>query len=104
MPDRTVRLYGAHRLHVWASATEDGGFVIEGQDLGRPGMVEYEYSLRVAAADVPRVVEALGGEPGDDVLTLLERSGERLVRAGESTWLKSLGLEPAFWSRSEYED
>ncbi|MBM7791002.1 hypothetical protein [Tenggerimyces flavus] len=104
MTGRTVRMYAAHRLHVWASATDDRGFVIEGQDLGRPGMVEYEYSLRVAPADVPRVVAALGGQPGDDVLDLLEREGELLVRAGESTWLKSLGLEPEFWSRSEYED
>lgn len=104
MSARTVRLYAAHRLYVEASATDDGGFVIEGQDLGRPGMVEYEYSLRVAAAGVPRVVEALGGQPGDDVLELLERNGEELVRRGESTWLKSLGLEPELWSRSEYDD
>lgn len=107
MTGRTVRMYAAHRLHVSARATDDGGFVIDGQDLGRPGMVEYEYALSVAAADVPRVLQALltlGGQPGDDVLDLLERHGELIVRAGEATWLKSLGLTPEFWSRSEYDD
>lgn len=94
-------MHAADRLFVDASLTDDGELVIAGQDLGRPGMAEYEYSLRVPAADIPTVVGALGGGPGDDVLALLERDGQQIVRRGEKSWLESLGLRPAFWSRTE---
>lgn len=64
----------------WLGAYVDlaGALHIDGQDLG-PGTAmvssdgEYEWFETVAAADVPRLVAALGGGPGDDVLDLLAR-------------------------------
>ncbi len=66
-----------HRF-LWAYVDEGGALHIDGQDLGPgTGMVsgdgEYEWFKTIAAADVPRVVVLLGGQPGDDVLDLLER-------------------------------
>ena len=34
---------------------------------------EYEWFQTIAAADVPRLVVLLGGQPGDDILDVLER-------------------------------
>ncbi len=53
-----------------------GNLHIDGHDLG-PGTApvssdgEYEWFQTVRAADVPRLIEVLGGKPGDDVLDLL---------------------------------
>lgn len=105
MHERTqVKLWGADGLTVTASLLEDGSLSIRGQDLnaGRvfgPGGSEYEYGLTVTPADVPRVVAALGGRPGGDVLALLEVHGQQIVSGGEQTWLRGLGIEPGFWSR-----
>ena len=83
------------RLFVEAVITDDGDLVFEGQDLnGWLGYAEYEYWVTAPAALVPRVVSALGGSPGDDVLDLLADNAEEIVRRGESTWLRSLGIEP----------
>ena len=54
---------------------------------------EYEWFQTIAAADVPRVVELLGGRPGEDVLDVLERGFtgarshelEALLRASDIT-------------------
>jgi hypothetical protein len=99
-----VKLWETDGLTVRASLLEDGRLSITGQDLnaGRvfgPGNSEYEYGLTVATADVDAVVVALGGRPGDDVLALLELHGQQIVTVGEQTWLRGLGIEPAFWSR-----
>lgn len=48
---------------------------------------------------MPRVVAALGGAPGDDVLALLSGQAERIIRTGETRWLREIGVKPAFWSR-----
>ena len=64
----------------WLGAYVDGAgdLHVDGQDLG-PGTAmvssdgEYEWFETVAASDVPRLVALLGGQPGDDVLVLLER-------------------------------
>jgi hypothetical protein len=64
----------------WLGAYVDGAGAlhIDGQDLG-PGTAmvssdgEYEWFVTVAAGDVDRLVALLGGQPGDDVLVLLER-------------------------------
>ena len=89
------------RLFVQAVITDDGDLVFEGQDLnGRLGYAEYEYWVTAPAALVPRVVSALGGSPGDDVLDLLAEHAEEIVRRGESTWLRSLGIEPGISTHS----
>lgn len=105
MQERTqVKLWGADGLTVTAALLEDGRLSITGVDAnaGRvfgPGSSEYEYGLTVATADVHQVITALGGRPGDDVLALLELHGQQIVTVGEQTWLRGLGIEPAFWSR-----
>ena len=84
----------ANRPHVDAVLTDAGDLVFEGHDLnGWLGSAEYEYWETVPAAMVPRVVAALGGAPGDDVLALLADHGDEVVLRGESTWLRSLGIE-----------
>ncbi len=89
------------RLFVQAVVTDDGDLVFEGQDLnGWLGYAEYEYWVTAPAAVVPRVVAALGGEPGEDVLALLADHAEEIVMRGESTWLRSLGIDPAIETHS----
>jgi hypothetical protein len=89
------RIWSQNRLYVDALLTDEGDLVFEGQDLnGWLGYAEYEYWVTAPAAVVPRVVSALGGSPGDDVLSLLAEHAAEVVGRGESTWLRSLGLEP----------
>ncbi|MBF4770473.1 hypothetical protein ISU10_22090 [Nocardioides agariphilus] len=89
------------RLFVEAVLEDDGDLVFEGQDLnGWLGYAEYEYWVTAPAALVPRVVAALGGSPGDDVLGLIAAHAEEIVGRGESTWLKSLGIEPGISTHS----
>ena len=86
---------------VEAVLTDDGDLVFEGQDLnGWLGYAEYEYWVTAPAAVVPRVVAALGGSPDDDVLALLAENAEEIVRQGESTWLRSLGIDPGISTHS----
>lgn len=80
---RTVRLRderdGRDSRHLWAYLDDRGRLHIDGQDLG-PGTApvssdgEYEWFRTIEAADVPRVVELLRGQPGEYVLTLLKRN------------------------------
>jgi hypothetical protein len=97
---RTVTLRdereGADTRWLGASVDAGGALHIDGHDLG-PGTAmvssdgEYEWFKTVAAADVPRLVTALGGQAGDDVLDLLEREWtgprsyefERLLRESD---------------------
>lgn len=94
-----VSLWGRDRLYVGARLTPEGALVIEGQDLS--GASEYEYALTVPAAQVPQVLAGLAGRPGDDVLALLKTHAATIVETGELTWLRSLGIEPEFWSRRD---
>ena len=87
---RTLR--SRNRLHVDAVLTDAGDPVFEGQDLN--GSLGHRSRWEtVPAAMVPRVVAALGGAPGDDVLALLADHGDEVVLRGESTWLRSLGID-----------
>ena len=72
---------GVHTL--WAYLDRSGRLHIEGEDFGLTNASvnaqgEYEWHETIAATDVPKVVELLGGSPDDDVLQLLEKnwSGE----------------------------
>ena len=89
------------RLFVEAVLTDEGDLVFEGQDLnGWLGDAEYEYWVTAPAVLVPRVVSALGGSPDDDVLSLVAEHAEEIVRRGESTWLRALGIEPGISTHS----
>ena len=89
------RIWSKNRLYVDAVLTDGGDLVFEGQDLnGWLGYAEYEYWVNAPASLVPRVVAALGGEPGEDVLGLLAAHADEVVTRGESTWLRSIGIEP----------
>ena len=93
--------------HLDARLTEAGDVVIEGQDLGPgvarifgPGLTEYEWTHTVRAKDVSLLVAALGGEPDDEVLTLIERTCSGSDAARLATLLAGGGPIPAeFWSR-----
>ena len=94
MPARR-RLWSRDGLHIDAALTSSGDLVFEGQDLnGWLDSEEYEYWVTATAVLVPRVVTALGGSPGDDVLALLVAHADEIVVRGESTWLRSLGIDP----------
>lgn len=99
MEQRRVTLHAKNGLSVWARTHDDGRLSIEGQDLNPPIGKEYEYALTVAADDVDRVFEALGGRQGQDVLDLVECHALAIVRGGELSWFESLGVSPEFWSR-----
>jgi hypothetical protein len=92
-------MWSRNGLHVDASVNDDGTLLISGQDLQTFGDDEYEYALTVARDDVAKVTAALGGAPGDDVIALLVDDAEDIINIGELTWLRSIGVEPAFWSR-----
>jgi len=99
---RTVTMFDRDRLYVWASITAEGELRIEGQDLGGyPGTKEYEYAFSVAPEDLPTIRAALDATDDDDLLSLLEAAGEVIVHRGEGTWIRGLGITPAFWSRVE---
>ena len=100
MGERRRTLWARHRLHVDVVLTAQGDLVFEGQDLDPPmrDIDEYEYWVTVPAAEVPRVVLALGGRARDDVLALLETHAEHIVRTGERTWLTEHGIEHGFFS------
>lgn len=89
-----VKIYDAGGLAVWAEVDDEGTLTISGQDLsGHPSGQEYEYHLTVSASEVPIVIEALGGQPGDHVLSLLRAHAEAIVKRGELAWLKSIGVQ-----------
>ena len=83
-------------LVVRVRLTDDGDLVFAGQDLKPPFGDEYEYWITVPAKDIPTVIAALDGRPGDDVLELIAREAAPIIRQGERAWVTSLGIEPGF--------
>jgi hypothetical protein len=90
--------------HLAARRREDGGIVIEGQDLGRgvevlgPGLSEYEWVWTIAPDAVPSAIEALGGTEGDDPLQLLLGWSTDHGGTDPGTNLREAGVTIAFWS------
>lgn len=104
---RTVTLREEHAGadHRWLGASVDGAgnLHIDGQDLGpSTAMVssdgEYEWFETIAAADVPRLVGALGGAPGDDVLDLLARDWTGLRSYDFERLLRQSGIPVALFT------
>lgn len=66
---------------------DDGGLVIEGQDLsGRGGLAEYEYALTLTSTETEQLAGDLGVSP-DELLRTLEERASEIIR-GEKTWLE----------------
>ncbi|MEX2457756.1 MAG: hypothetical protein WD770_02080, partial [Actinomycetota bacterium] len=90
--------------HLEVARAENGDVVFTGQDLGDgveeifgEGLREYEWELRIRAEHVEAAVAALGGEPGPDILTLIERRGLDDVHVRRE--LDAAGVPVEFWSR-----
>jgi hypothetical protein len=92
--------------YLQAALLESGDLVIEGQDLGdelpvpgTSGVTEYEFAWTIPADQIPRLVELLGGEPGDDVLDLLVGRLPDEPSRQLASLLQAHGIEARFWSR-----
>jgi hypothetical protein len=86
-------------LVVRVRLTDDDDLEFAGQDFGgHPFADQYEYWITVPARDVPTIVAALNGQPGDDVLELVARHAASIIHQGERAWVESLGIEPRFYS------
>jgi hypothetical protein len=92
--------------HRWLALRDSGALDIAGQDIGPMverffGEREYEFARTVAAGAVPRLREALGIGPGDD---LLDAICARFSGPGSSAelerWIAEQGIETEFWSRT----
>lgn len=93
-------IWDQDRLSVKVGLTENGSLTFSGYDLKDNN--DYEYAITVAAADIPTVLAALPGRPEDDVIRRLKANAKMIITMGESTWLKSLGIETTFWSHGEW--
>ena len=98
------RADGSH-LALWAYLDTAGHLHIDGQDLGPvtkfvSGDGEYEYFKMVAKADIPRLIELLGGKPEDDILDLLGRSwaGDKSYDLEEILREGPIEVELGVWS------
>jgi hypothetical protein len=108
LPGRSVRLQNERRedgssLSIDARLERDGTLRIIGHDLGPVAEAispdgEYEWFYTIAAQDVPVLVIALGGQPGTDVIELLEQrwSGDAAYSLGAA--IRSSGVSSNFSS------
>ena len=107
--EHTVQLFQSRddrgTRSIWVTLVADGRLRIEGQDLGKSvavvgeGLTEYEWDWTVAAADVPRISELLGGPAGADPIASLRRWTTESNGRDPGQHLKDAGLELEFWSR-----
>lgn len=95
-----VNQFEPDNINIEARLQSDGGLEIYRQCLwrGTEGLNETESWTRVAAKDIPRAVEVLGGEPGTDILEVLaERwTCEDAARAIQSK-LEKAGITVEFF-------
>ncbi|HOX45985.1 MAG TPA: hypothetical protein PK668_20450 [Myxococcota bacterium] len=92
--------------HLEASFTDGGDLLLAGQDLGRgvsdffgEGGSEYEFAWSVKRTDLPRLLQALGGAPGADLLELLAARFTGPAAAGIQGFLEEHRIPAEFWSR-----
>ena len=87
--DRVVKLRdGENGRYLTTYVDEPGQLHLDGEDFGSAiGVItrrnSYEWFQTVAADDVPRAVELLDGQQGEDVLGLLERD---YTGPGRTSW------------------
>jgi hypothetical protein len=97
---------GQDRRSLDAYVEHGGDFVLDGQDLGPSvervfgeGLREYEWKRTVPAAEVPRLLEALGGSPGGDILDALEAWLVTHPPAQLEQLIAECAITSQFWSR-----
>jgi hypothetical protein len=110
LPFRSVSLQNEHRedgswLNIDVSLGLDGPLRIRGQDLGPVTKNispdgEYEWFDTIAAQDVPAMVVALGGQPGTDVIDLLEQRWSGDAAYNLDAAIRSSGVKYSFASYS----
>jgi hypothetical protein len=96
---------GQDRRSLDAYLATNGDFVLDGQDLGPSvewvfgeGIREYEWTRTVPAAEVPRLLVALGAT-GADVLDALEAWLATHTPGQLDTLIQACGISSEFWSR-----
>lgn len=101
-PERTVHLVADDdRWSVDARLAASGNLVFDGQDLGGP-YAEYEWGWTFTPSSFPLIRFALGGEPGEDVLDLVQEAFADKGFRDPGAWLhKEKGVPAEFWSRME---
>lgn len=103
MPVRKVSLRADDGLYIDAVEWSSGRISIDGQDLNPPegfGLGDdYEYSYRVPANQVPRLVAALGGAPDSDPLRLIQDHATEILecRTGDSDDPDVPSFGPSAW-------
>lgn len=104
-PTNTVQLcagdYGYGKFWVNAELHSGGQLVFAGHDLNPHNLyhAEYEYTVTVAAQDVPKLLAALGGDAGDDLLALIQAHRLDILERGEDTWLRQHSINYELWNR-----
>jgi hypothetical protein len=91
--------HGIPRLHVRASFSKTGDFVIEGQHLGAGahiGRQDYEYYVTVRVASLPALAAALGCEV-DGILAAWNEQSAVIVNRGERRWLAEHDVPSDVW-------
>ena len=89
-----------YRRAEWAAVSETGALTIEGQSVVAGGdPPEYEWVFRLRPEEVPKLVTALGGTPGDDVLPLLVEHCRAHHPPDFVGLLDSSEVTYSFWSR-----
>ncbi len=93
------------RRRLTVTVLDDGSLRIAGADRGDgversfgDGVRDYQWTTDVAPADLPRLITALGGVDGSDVLDVIEASCRDRPSRLEAT-IHELGLTTKFWSR-----
>ena len=95
---------------VVVTLTESGDLVWSVQDVGsdvgvlRPGATEYEWWRTVRAAYVSKLFAALGGEPGDDVVSLVAARFKSDVEFAEFATSHGIPTEFDSWISTSYDD
>lgn len=90
----SCKMWATETCTVWVGIDEGGSLYFAGWE--RQGLFgeSFDYDVILKGRDIPRVVAALGGKRGDDVVLLCVAHGEMIFRQGEEAWLESLGLKP----------
>lgn len=91
---------------LWAYLDKNGNLCVDGQDLGAgvsgvfsAGIAEYEGSHMIEKNDIPRLVKALHGNPGDDILDILKKRFDKEPRFDISDFCKKRRITVDFWYR-----